>query len=271
MIVLQLSSFLVARSSDGWRITVPDDLAFFDGHFPRRPIVPGAALLQLTLQQVAEIRNATAVVLDRVRFQRLVEPGARFDLRLETTADSATFCLADPQGVLAQGALRCGGGEPAHGRDSCSVGGDIDVAPPVPLSALLPHGPEAMLLRDVPCRAGERLQVGARLPADSPYARGTWASAALVEAAAQAAAAHMGLAAAPQAGIALGPRPGYLVGVKRARLVADLPRDPDFTVCVQRTGGSGPLAIYAASVTAADAELFHAELSVWTLPPEPPT
>jgi len=138
------------------------------------------------------------------------------------------------------------------------------------LAELLPHGTEAILLTAVVRHDRDTLEATAAVPVTSPYAHGPCASAALVEAAAQAIGVHVGLAAAtceerrPAT-------PGYLVGIKNGYLAASLPLAEQLTVSVQRTGGSGPLAIYAARVSRADRVLLRADLSVWTPPPGPKT
>jgi len=133
-----------------------------------------------------------------------------------------------------------------------------------PPAAVLPHGGAAILLRRLVRATADELHAVARLPAESPYARGAFRGAALLEAAAQAAAAHGALAAAPREGAAP-PSPGRLVGVKAARLAAEPPLDLDLEIVVQRVGAAGPLAIYTSRVTVAGAELLSAELSVWSV------
>jgi predicted hotdog family 3-hydroxylacyl-ACP dehydratase len=142
------------------------------------------------------------------------------------------------------------------------------VTPLPPPRAVLPHGEAALLLTRLVRLDGDTLEAVAELPAASPYAQGRWAAAALVEAAAQAIAAHGALTAAARSPA---PRAGYLVGIKHGSLSARVPLAFPLAVTVERTGGAGPLAIYAARVVAADTVLMRAELSVWTPSPETPT
>lgn len=93
----------------GVRVTVPPDLTFFAGHFAGAPIVPGAALLQLALQQLPP---CDAVTLHRVRFLRPVGPGAELTLAVHAAAGGeATFTLHQGDEVVAHGALRIEGTE----------------------------------------------------------------------------------------------------------------------------------------------------------------
>lgn len=136
-----------------------------------------------------------------------------------------------------------------------------------PVVEVLPHGPQAILLTRLISCDGDRLVAMAMIPAHSPYARTACAGAALIEAAAQASAAHGALRTAEHS--EPGPaRRGWLVGIKNGRLAAHPPLDVELRVGVQRTGGAGPLAIYAARVSDGDHELLRSELSVWTAPSE---
>jgi len=99
------TGFTVSASPAGIRIGVPADLAFFAGHFPARPIVPGAALLQVVLQQL-QVADGRGWTLHRVRFQQLVESGDDLTLRFLALAGGDTeFVLERAGRVVAQGSL----------------------------------------------------------------------------------------------------------------------------------------------------------------------
>jgi 3-hydroxymyristoyl/3-hydroxydecanoyl-(acyl carrier protein) dehydratase len=88
-------------------VRVPPDLGFFAGHFDGAPIVPGAALLQLVLQQLPAADVAT---LQRVRFLRAVGPGAVLRLSLQASGGGeTTFRLDDGVGTVASGLVQVGG------------------------------------------------------------------------------------------------------------------------------------------------------------------
>jgi 3-hydroxymyristoyl/3-hydroxydecanoyl-(acyl carrier protein) dehydratase len=71
---------------------VPDDLIYFEGHFVDHPVLPAVA--QLDALVVTAIREAWPSLgrlerLTRLKFRRVVPPGARLRLHLERSADPA--------------------------------------------------------------------------------------------------------------------------------------------------------------------------------------
>lgn len=72
--------------ANGVRVTldVPGDLAWFDGHFPSEPILPGVVQTgwAVTLARVHFGFDADPPDLDRIKFLRPVRPGARLELEL---------------------------------------------------------------------------------------------------------------------------------------------------------------------------------------------
>lgn len=126
---------------------------------------------------------------------------------------------------------------------------------------LLPHGPEARMLREIVQADGERLEARARVPAGGLLIAGGAAPAFLaLEIAAQAAAAHGALAAPGGAP----PRSGLLVGAKDVTLhVVTLPVGRDLVVRVRRTASAPPLFVYEAELDVDGAAAFHGTLSAW--------
>lgn len=67
--------------------SVPGDSAWFSGHFPGEPILPGIALLGLVVETIraaeaAEGRGIAITGLRRVRFRQPVRPGERMEIRI---------------------------------------------------------------------------------------------------------------------------------------------------------------------------------------------
>lgn len=63
---------------------VPPDLAYFQGHFPQAPVLPGAVQIAWALAFAAQ-RFGTpqrCKVMEALKFQRLLRPGDRVDLTL---------------------------------------------------------------------------------------------------------------------------------------------------------------------------------------------
>ena len=65
---------------------IPEKSAWFDGHFPNNPVLPGIAVLNLAermiLRQAQKKHLKWALIqMDRVRFRRLLRPGDRIVLK----------------------------------------------------------------------------------------------------------------------------------------------------------------------------------------------
>jgi acyl carrier protein len=60
-------------------VRVPADSAWFDGHFPGRPVLPGIAQLAMVQDLLGRVLGdgGRIVALSRVRFRQAVGPGAR--------------------------------------------------------------------------------------------------------------------------------------------------------------------------------------------------
>ncbi|NUT52718.1 MAG: hypothetical protein HOV94_36340 [Saccharothrix sp.] len=95
------------------RVAVAADDPVFAGHFPGRPILPGAALVELAHRAVTALSGEVAaprlVGVETARFLRPVGPGSVLTVRLSW--DSAERCAAvvsDEDGVVARVRLRYG-------------------------------------------------------------------------------------------------------------------------------------------------------------------
>ena len=66
-------------------LRVPPDLACLRGHFPRLPVVPGAAQLGWVLAFGAELIGTPGTLhgARSVKFERIIQPGRALRLRLE--------------------------------------------------------------------------------------------------------------------------------------------------------------------------------------------
>ncbi len=84
---------------------VPAACPWFDGHFPSRPILPGVAMLDATIELLARASGSDSgrVELCNVRFRQLTGPGAVLAAtvsppaadgrrRFELTSDGAPAC-----------------------------------------------------------------------------------------------------------------------------------------------------------------------------------
>lgn len=100
------------------------DEAFFAGHFPGNPVVPGVFLIEALAQT-----GATAILSrpefvgktgyftswDKIRFKRMVKPGDTVTLEVKLTRIRGSF-------VFAEGTALVDGEPAAQGQFSCAIG-----------------------------------------------------------------------------------------------------------------------------------------------------
>jgi 3-hydroxymyristoyl/3-hydroxydecanoyl-(acyl carrier protein) dehydratase len=89
-------------------LIVPEDHPAFAGHFPGHPVLPGAVLLSLVMQALAERPLLAARVggtprLDNAKFLQPVGPGARLRLQLGTPGAGVSFELLHQGRCVARG------------------------------------------------------------------------------------------------------------------------------------------------------------------------
>lgn len=77
---LPLEDFSVDERGAQARVSFPSHSLWFDGHFPRRAILPGVALLALGAQmaiQLGQTQNRRLVIVGftKTRIRRIVSPG----------------------------------------------------------------------------------------------------------------------------------------------------------------------------------------------------
>jgi 3-hydroxymyristoyl/3-hydroxydecanoyl-(acyl carrier protein) dehydratase len=75
------------------RLRVPAELAYLDGHFPGRPIVPGVVQIHWVMQAARELvgRGLRPRMLESVRFRDLLLPEQELVLELEVSADGTAL------------------------------------------------------------------------------------------------------------------------------------------------------------------------------------
>ena len=89
------------------RRTFRADEAFFAGHFPGRPIVPGVLLLEAMSQAFAYLvlarhaaENVYLTGVDRARFRTPVLPGHTVELRVEILSQRMGLVVAKAQALV---------------------------------------------------------------------------------------------------------------------------------------------------------------------------
>lgn len=230
------------------RIAVPQSGAWFEGHFPGRPILPGVAQLWLVLEALAHERGQP-VTLREVAFARLrqlVLPGDSLELnarerdggrvRFELTRDG----VAVSNGELILGRLQ----QPADALRSVALATDpVPSAPPV--DALLPHQPPMRFVTSIAGETATGLDCAACIPAACALVSGGNAHAlACIEAAAQTAATWEAVRRWREADVPA-PRVGFLVALREVVFFADrVPAGRRFAASVRLEDAAPPLTYY---------------------------
>ena len=234
-------------------IEVPAGGAYFEGHFPGRPILPGVAELTLTLDALTrEARRP--VCLQRISFARLrqfVFPGDRLELEAREQQAGSLRIDLKRDGVLVANAqfilgTPAGSGDKTPG----SPGSTVRDAILPPLDELLPHRPPMRFLTSILREAAHGLTGTARIPGRCALVtEGSAPPVAAIEAAAQAAAAWEALRRWRDAGVAA-PRIGYLVAVREVEFFSErIPADRDLLVSVCLEAAAPPLTHYRIEVS----------------------
>jgi 3-hydroxyacyl-[acyl-carrier-protein] dehydratase len=97
-------------------LTISPQHAAFDGHFPGAPLVPGAVLLDETVQTIAAATNKgdCACEIMSAKFVSFVRPGEILNLEHQQGPDgSVSFVIRTPDRTVASGRLAW---LPAHER-----------------------------------------------------------------------------------------------------------------------------------------------------------
>jgi predicted hotdog family 3-hydroxylacyl-ACP dehydratase len=229
-------------------IEVPSGDAYFEGHFPGRPILPGVAELTLVLEALArEARRPFPIQgIAFARLRQLVFPGdrlelaardqgaprLRFDLKREgVLVANGEFILGTPQAPRSATALCAAPGTPA--------------ANARPLDDLLPHRAPMRFLTSILQLTTGGLTCAAQIPGKCALVgAGSAPAVASIEAAAQAAAAWEALRRWRNTGVA-SPRVGYLVALREVAFFTErIPADREMLVCVSLEAAAPPLTHY---------------------------
>ncbi len=243
-------------------VEVPDGGAWFAGHFPGHPILPGVAQFALALEALGHTTGVRGVAHARLR--QLVSPGERLDifsrdapehrLRIDlkrgaTIVSNAEFILGTP---LIADALAI-----AH---PTTASGEKFPA----LDDLMPHRPPMRFLAKISHASERGLHGTARIPGECAMARNGLASPlAAVEAGAQAAAAWEALHRW-RGGGKTSPRMGYLVALRDVEFfAASVPADRDLSVAIELESATPPLTHYRIDVRLDGAPLVRGTVATY--------
>jgi len=198
-------------------IDVPADGAYFEGHFPGRPILPGVAELVLVVEALERATNAPLSLagIAFVRLRQIVLPGEHLELSARTLASgNLRFDLKRAGALVANGELLLGPITVAPAETvRTTVSADPSLANEL-IDLLLPHRAPMRFVEKILALTTEQLVCDASIPARCPLVSdGCVPAVVALEAAAQAAAAWEALQRRNAAGDAAA-RIGYLVALR---------------------------------------------------------
>jgi predicted hotdog family 3-hydroxylacyl-ACP dehydratase/3-hydroxymyristoyl/3-hydroxydecanoyl-(acyl carrier protein) dehydratase len=194
------------------RAVVSPDLAWLEGHFPGHPLVAGFVQLDWVLGLAREglgLADAPEAI-EALKFRSPLQPGTRFEIRLEAGSERLRFEIVSPRGeVFASGRVRWGTPPRQHAAASSSEGAGSKSPVSGGLPLRLPQTGRMRLLERVVAHDPSATTSEAVVREDTPLCRGgrvpSWLA---LEWLAQGMAAHGGLlgGAVPARGLLLGAR-----------------------------------------------------------------
>jgi 3-hydroxymyristoyl/3-hydroxydecanoyl-(acyl carrier protein) dehydratase len=229
--------------------------AYFEGHFPGRPILPGVALLAIVLETLAR-DTGRAAALRAIPFARLRRPVGPQDVLAIDGRDGeggrVRFDVKCDGAPVANGELVLGSPDAIDGTAARAAHGAPVAGTVPPVESLVPQQPPMRFVTAVVAETPDGLTCAARIPgACALVAAGSAPALVALEAAAQAAAAWEALRRA-RAAAAASPRMGYLVAVRDVDFFAvRIPADETFLACARLAATAPPLMHYAVEVTLA--------------------
>ncbi len=252
-------------------LDVTVDAAWFEGHFPGRPILPAVSQLALVLDALARHRGEPFAPggIGFARMRQPVIPGDPLRLEIDERPGGALrFTLAREGAMVTNGELLTGEGAigPAPGPDIVALGADdtpIDDAPPIE-SLLLPHRPPMRFVVSVLAESADGMTCSARIPVGCALvAHGSAPVVAAIEAAAQTAAVWEATRRRHAGGMAAS-RLGYLVGLRDVTFfAARIPAERIFRATVRLEAATLALTHYAMQVDLGSAVILRGTLATF--------
>jgi predicted hotdog family 3-hydroxylacyl-ACP dehydratase len=246
-------------------IAVARNAAYFEGHFPGHPILPGVVELLLVLDALSQ-ESGQAVALRGIAFARLrqrVFPGEHLHLDTrELDNGHIRVELSRSDDPVASAELIPGDPETPGNNPLDQVADPIRSAPP--LDALLPHRPPMRFVNSIVGESAQGLDCTASVSAACGLVRdGDAHVLAGVEAAAQTAATWEAVRRWREGGVAA-PRIGYLVALRDIVFFAErFPGDRTFNTSIRLEAAAPPLTHYRFGVSLAGAPLARGMIATY--------
>jgi predicted hotdog family 3-hydroxylacyl-ACP dehydratase len=244
-------------------ITVDD--AWFEGHFPGRPILPGVSQLALVLDALTRHRGEP-VVLNGIGFARMrqpVVPGDRLRLTADERPDGALRITLARDGTTVTNAELRLGDRPIEAPPAV-IARETTMNDVPPVETLLPHQPPMRFVTSLVTESADGLTCSARIPARCALvAHGSAPAVAAIEAAAQTAALWEATRRRREGG-ATAPRLGYLVGLRDVTFFAQrIPAEASFFATVRLEAVTLPLTHYAMQIDLASTPVLCGTLATF--------
>jgi predicted hotdog family 3-hydroxylacyl-ACP dehydratase len=248
-------------------IAVPADAAYFDGHFPGRPILPGVVELLLALEARARERGSAQTLreLKFARLRQLVLPGQRLDLQTRELDTGRTRLDITRQGsIVANAEVLLGPPHDPAGFDSLGHAA-APIATVPPLDALLLHRPPMRFVTAVLGETADGLDCAACVPQSCGLVHaGHTGVLTCVEAAAQTAATWEALCRWREKNNIAASRVGYLVALRDIVFFAsDVPAERALVARVRLEAAAFPLAHYRFEVCLEGAPLASGRIATF--------
>lgn len=91
-----------------YKLNIPKDLFYFNGHFPGHPILPGVVQIKWAIEFAKELGvSGGRIDLKRIKFMRAIQPNTIVWLRLVPSTDnkSLSYRYYDHHGKFASGII----------------------------------------------------------------------------------------------------------------------------------------------------------------------
>ena len=269
------------------------DAAWFEGHFPGRPILPAVSQLALVLESLARHRGQPAALggIGFARMRQPVVPGDPLQLEIDERPGGALrFTLARDGAMVTNGellpgtvtptpSLRCATASPSRGPGilggPCGAGEapsdvvafDTDTNPiddATLIESLLPHRPPMRFVTSVLAESPDGMTCSARIPAGCALvAQGSAPAVAAIEAAAQTAAVWEATRRRRDGGMTAS-RLGYLVGLRDVTFFAQrIPAEQTFRATVRLEAATLALTHYAMQIDLGSAVILRGTLATF--------
>ncbi|WP_119395871.1 ApeI family dehydratase [Salinibius halmophilus] len=95
----------LAEDTAQWRLRVPSDCKFFNGHFDGNPILPGVTQVHWAVAFASELQVGEFTGLPQVKFMQPILPEAEISLRIKHLGKKLQFEYFDDANTYSAGTV----------------------------------------------------------------------------------------------------------------------------------------------------------------------